>query len=390
MSTVNLRNCTEELLKYTIQSRISETLEFDIGLSEDFCSRLLNSDPCDDPFPASHSTDSMEGVPPHPLYKHLAYALQQSMTSGTFYRTYNRMPMIGTENSLKQKEHFWQKLISEKGSEFVNVLRTIDLELYVEEPFFSQMKDGLKTIEGRCATGKYSRIKSGSLILLNECLLFEVQDVHWYASFSKMLEAEGLAEVLPGVKSIIEGVEIYRKFYTKEKEMSNGVLAISISKVDPQPYTYLAAILSGLNYGGVQGLLGLTNTNGTIEHALPPPRSALVSSFMMPYKIDAEVKGITLTHGAQALAKHAHRCTNKYWGTLNGNDSDKNRRALDVITQLITQCCWLNLHIVPPHGDVFEIRVADGYGARWSIDGSKFVGFLEPYVEDGHSTGWKH
>lgn len=29
------------------------------------------------------------------------------------------------------------------------------------------------------------------------------------------------------------------------------------------------------------------------------------------------------------------------------------------------------MHIVPPHGVVFEIRVYDGYGARWSQDGTK-------------------
>jgi len=52
-------------------------------------------------------------------------------------------------------------------------------------------------------------------------------------------------------------------------------------------------------------------------------------------------------------------------------DSDKNRIALDVIRNLITRSCWMNVHIVPPHGVVFEIRVVNGYGARWSKDGSK-------------------
>lgn len=31
----------------------------------------------------------------------------------------------------------------------------------------------------------------------------------------------------------------------------------------------------------------------------------------------------------------------------------------------------MNIHIVPPHGEMFEIRVAQGYGARWSRDGTK-------------------
>lgn len=56
-------------------------------------------------------------------------------------------------------------------------------------------------------------------------------------------------------------------------------------------------------------------------------------------------------------------------------DSDKNRLAVDVINRLIAHCCWLNVHTVPPHGVVFEIRVADGYGARWTEDGSKVCGY---------------
>lgn len=90
------------------------------------------------------------------------------------------------------------------------------------------------------------------------------------------------------------------------------------------------------------------------------------------------------------MAKHATRSSNRYWGRYDGSDSNKNRLAMDVIGPLIAYCCWLNVHIVQPHGIVFEIRVADGYGARWSKDGSKFIGFLEPYMEDGHSKGWKH
>jgi hypothetical protein len=52
---------------------------------------------------------------------------------------------------------------------------------------------------------------------------------------------------------------------------------------------------------------------------------------------------------------------------------------------------------------VFEVRQHEGYGARWSADGSEFRGFLEPQMEgtnslhaavtdttlraDGHSKG---
>ncbi|XP_029126156.1 uncharacterized protein LOC109793285 isoform X1 [Cajanus cajan] len=110
------------------------------------------------------------------------------------------------------------------------------------------------------------------------------------------------------------------------------------------------------------------HTTGTNPNALPPPISTLLASFNLP----CNSTDIGLTHGARALAKHACRSSSGYWGSLNGNDTNKNRLAMDVINRLIAHCCWLNVHTVPPHGVVFEIRVADGYGARWTEDGSKY------------------
>ncbi|XP_048332694.2 uncharacterized protein LOC107422004 isoform X2 [Ziziphus jujuba] len=360
MSAVELRDCIEELLSFTLQSYVNDTLEFDLRLSKCFCSQLLSPEPSDQfPLPPDFN-ESLEGVPLYPLYKRLALALLESMTSGTFHRTYNKMTLISVEESLKQKESEWQKLILEKASEIVNILRTVDFELDVQEPFFSQLKDGKKTIEGRCAVGKYTRIGSGTLLLLNKCIVLQVQ--------------------------VPMCVQIYRKFYTEEKERLNGVLAISISKAALQPCISMASMFSALNYEGLQGLLGLTSTKGTIESALPPPRSILFSSFMLPHK--PVVTSSTLTHGARALAKHVHRSSDKFWGAFVGSDSNKNKLALDVIIHLVTNCCWLNVHIVPPHGEVFEIRVADGYGARWSKDGSQ-VNEVSLFMESPLQIHWE-
>ncbi|KAL4632242.1 hypothetical protein ACB092_04G036500 [Castanea dentata] len=315
MSPVNLKDCMEEVVKYTLESHINETLECDLALSKSFCSDLLKLDPN-----TSTTTESFEGVPPYPLYKRLASALLESINSKAFCRKYSDLNFIPEGSSSKQEENEWQKLVLDKGSEIVNILKSIVHELHVQEPFFSQLKDGKKTIEGRCAIGDYNRIGSGTLIRFNKCVVFEVQDAHRYASFSEMLGAESLAKVLPGVETIEEGIQIYRNFYTEEKEKTNGVLAIHVLKVDVQPYACLASLLSVLSYGGVQGLLGLTHTTGTIPNALPPPRSTLLSSFTLPYK--PNVEGCTLTHGARALAKHANRSTSKYWGTLKGSGED--------------------------------------------------------------------
>jgi len=38
---------------------------------------------------------------------------------------------------------------------------------------------------------------------------------------------------------------------------------------------------------------------------------------------------------------------------------------------------------------IIEIRVKEGYGMRWQLDGF-FRGFLEPQMPNGHENGWKH
>nr|KJB29831.1 hypothetical protein B456_005G126300 [Gossypium raimondii] len=306
-----LRECIEEVTKFSLQSHINKSLNFELQLSPEFCSNLLlDSDPID-PNP-----DISKGVPSYPLYKHLALALNQSIVSGFICSRQGNSALMRDEISSEQTEK-WNKLVSTKGLELINIMNTIDFELHVQEPFFSMSRDGFKTIEGWCAVGKYNNIEPGSMILLNKCLVLEVQDVRHYATFSKMLEAESISQVLPGVKSTEEGLQTYRKFYTEEEERSYGVIAICVSNLVVQPAILLASILSELSHEGVQSLLGLAHTTGTISDALPPPKSTLLSSFMLSYNPD--VKGSTLTHGARALAKHINRSSNKYWGNLNGS-----------------------------------------------------------------------
>ncbi|KAF3330905.1 hypothetical protein FCM35_KLT04259 [Carex littledalei] len=147
-------------------------------------------------------------------------------------------------------------------------------------------------------------------------------------------------------------------------------------------------LFQGLGYDGIGRLLGMARTAGTVLDTLPPSRSVLASSAAKSYQPD--VKDSALTDAARALAKHAERSSEGWWGHLQGNDSNKNQLASEVINRLLEDCCWMNIHLIQPYGPVFEIRVHEGYGARWSHNGSKFIGFLEPYTADGFSKGWKH
>ncbi|KZV34809.1 hypothetical protein F511_00711 [Dorcoceras hygrometricum] len=361
---VQLQECIEGLVEFSLIS--STRGKILCGLSDAYCANLLRADPSN---PLPSDDEHFRGIPSYPLYKRVARSLCQSIYSGAFCVSNEELTSVHDDLSVKRKQDEWNKLIVEKSAALIKMVKEVDFELHVHEPFFSQLSDGLKTVEGRSAVGDYRRIKPGDMILLNKCVMLQVQDVHQYASFHDMLEAENLQEVLPGVKSIEEGVKIYRAFYSEEKESSNGVLAICVRIPTSQPYLTVASILQGLNYEGIQRSLGFVHTVGTVTELLPPPPSTLLSTFLEQH--NPHVKSATLTAGARALAKHANRSNKGYWGTLCGNDSDKNSHSLDVISFLLTHCTWLNIHIVPPHGIVLEIRVAEGYGARWSQDGSK-------------------
>ncbi|KAG2557328.1 hypothetical protein PVAP13_8NG220903 [Panicum virgatum] len=196
------------------------------------------------------------------------------------------------------------------------------------------------------------RITQGSLLLFNKCLLLNVEAVKKYSSFSEMPQAEIISNVLPGISSIEEGVKVYRKFYTDEREKSYGVLAISVSKPSVQPYTTMTDIFAGLGYDGLGRLLGMARTAGTVPDGLPPPRSVLISSSMRLHQ--PNVRGCSLTDAARALAKHVHRCTKGWWSDVSGSDSSKNGLASEAIDSLSHDCCWMNVHLTQPYGPVLK------------------------------------
>uniref|UniRef100_A0A0E0MEJ8 ASCH domain-containing protein n=1 Tax=Oryza punctata TaxID=4537 RepID=A0A0E0MEJ8_ORYPU len=283
-----------------------------LPLSPSYCSRLLLDD--DD------------------LLEKLAAGLARCVEEG-------RLPVAAAAPGIPaseagSEESEWEAVVLEKGNELKRMYDAVEFELHVQEPYFTQLRAGTKKVEGRLAAGNYNRIAEGSLLLFNKCLLLNVQvilfsvsyhyphirmrtfwllEVRKYASFSEMLQAEMISEVLPGISSIEQG---------------------------------------------------------TVQDGLPPPRSVLISSCMKLHQ--PNVNGCSLTDAARALAKHVHRSSDGWWGSFHGSDVKKNQLASEIIDRLLRECCWMNIHLTQPYGPVYEIRVHEGYGARWSQDGSKF------------------
>ena len=54
-----------------------------------------------------------------------------------------------------------------------------------------------------------------------------------------------------------------------------------------------------------------------------------------------------LTVGARALCKHAHRSSEGFWGDPRGTEIVKNEYAELKAAQIIKECVWVNLHLLP-------------------------------------------
>jgi hypothetical protein len=134
-------------------------------------------------------------------------------------------------------------------------------------------------------------------------------------------------------------------------------------------------------------LQGMRYTVGTVIQS-PPPWEILVGAFEKPWHPKDP-----LTIGARALSKHIHRSKSGWYGVAEseytGTTAQKNLVARKVLDKLIENSIWFNVHSLPHAVIVFEIRVLEGFGCRWAVEG-EFRGFLEPMMKDGHQNRWRH
>lgn len=91
--------------------------------------------------------------------------------------------------------------------------------------------------------------------------------------------------------------------------------------------------------------------------------------------------GEDLSSAARALAKHAHRSSDGFWGNATGPVAAQNKHAMELVVTLLVEHTWWNVFGHFQHDTVFEARLPSGHGARWGAAGTTFIGFLEPFDE---------
>ena len=108
------------------------------------------------------------------------------------------------------------------------------LQVHCQDPWFSLIKEGIKTVEGRKNTHTYKKLQEGSLINFSngkESFQAVVTEVRQYPSLEKYLEDVTLEKALPGISSFEEALAIYYQWMTAEEIKQYGFLGIFIKPV---------------------------------------------------------------------------------------------------------------------------------------------------------------
>ncbi|MCO5601858.1 hypothetical protein L7F22_055983 [Adiantum nelumboides] len=135
-----------------------------------------------------------QGPPPHSWLAQLLQVCLADPTTSLHLPPYLRTALLGPLNneSLEFNEPLYMQLgasllvctktsapswsIFQLVSTMKESMDSVTFRLYVQEPFFSQLKDGSKVIEGRCAAGTYNSILPGDVLLFNDKLIAVVKE----------------------------------------------------------------------------------------------------------------------------------------------------------------------------------------------------------------------
>jgi ASC-1-like (ASCH) protein len=103
----------------------------------------------------------------------------------------------------------------------------------VSEPWFTLIKEGRKTVEGRLNKGEFAQMRAGDTIIWtnnDDSFKTKIKSIQKYNTFYEYLEGEGIKSALPvdEVQTVKDGVDVYYKYYTREEEEKYGVLAVRL------------------------------------------------------------------------------------------------------------------------------------------------------------------
>lgn len=92
------------------------------------------------------------------------------------------------------------------------------------------------------------------------------------------------------------------------------------------------------------------------------------------------VKGNNTAVG-RAFQKHTVRDGTAFTGEITGNAAKNTQQGMNYLNKIVNNPnATFTVRNTNSYGNVLDVRLPDGMGARWSSDGKTFIGFLERFT----------
>ena len=101
----------------------------------------------------------------------------------------------------------------------------------VKNTYYNLIKSGKKKYEGRLNKGLFTTVKLHDIINWengDESVATKVLNIYKFDTFSNAIVNVGLMNILPNMKNLEDGVNVYKEFYTDEDEKKYEVLIFEL------------------------------------------------------------------------------------------------------------------------------------------------------------------
>ncbi|KFF05416.1 hypothetical protein IW19_07680 [Flavobacterium reichenbachii] len=205
-----------------------------------------------------------------------------------------------------------------------------------------------------------------ALFLTDENLhLFSENLIFFHKQKSEILRLPYFKDEM--IVSIQENMIYFKKTLEAFESNSNLLKSNLIKALEETPFEIILLILGQR----------LTSASRRDETGIPPENAALFESCFLPFNDE-------ITVVERAWEKHVGRKkdSSSILGEIKGNRSQKRLMVEKLAYHFLSYKTWWNIFYHFKHDLVYEIRIENGQGMRWSADGKRFIGFLEDFLEE--------
>jgi hypothetical protein len=205
--------------------------------------------------------------------------------------------------------------------------------------------------------------KYGTFLTDENLLLFSDNLVSFYNQKTEVSRLPYFNDEI--IISLQDSIYNFRKVLEAFENDSSLLKSNIIKALEETPFEIILLILGQR----------LTSASVRDETAIPPRKEILLESCFLPFNTEISI-------AARAWEKHVGRKKDSIFETIKGNSSQKQQAVEKLINYMINHKTWWNVFYHYKHDLVYEIRVENGQGMRWSSDGKRFIGFLEDFLEE--------